>query len=402
VAALEDIRIIDITRAMAGPYCTMMLGDYGAEVIKIERPGEGDESRGWGPPFTGQPYGPYPGESAYFLSANRNKYSLTVNLKDPAGLEIIKKLAEVSDVLVENFRTGVLDRMGLGVSDLAEINPGLIYCSISGYGRTGPYRERPGYDAIIQAEGGLMSITGPIEGPPSRVGVPIIDITTGMFAATAILAALHERDDSGLGQHIDISLLDSQVAVLANVASNYLVSGQPPRRQGNAHPNIAPYESFQARDMGFVLGAANQQQWEKLCEAVGEESLKADPRFITNQDRVQNRQELLETLNGIFAGRDAADWLELFLEAGLPCGPINGLPEVFQHPQVKARGMVQGMIHPTAGEITLPGFPYQLSRTPPEVHRPPPRLGEHNEYILVEILGYSPDDVTHLQRKGTI
>jgi crotonobetainyl-CoA:carnitine CoA-transferase CaiB-like acyl-CoA transferase len=402
VAALEDIRIIDITRAMAGPYCTMMLGDFGAEVIKVERPGEGDESRGWGPPFTGDPYGPYPGESAYFLSANRNKYSLTVNLKDPAGVEIIKKLAVVSDVFVENFRTGVLEKMGLGVPDLAEINPGLIYCSISGYGRTGPYRERPGYDAIIQAEGGMMSITGPIEGPPSRVGVPIIDITTGMFAATAILAALHERDESGLGQHIDISLLDSLVAVLANVASNYLISGQPPRRQGNAHPNIAPYESFQARDKGFVLGAANQQQWEKLCQAVGEESLKADPRFLTNQERVHNRQELVETLNGIFAGRDAADWLALFLEAGLPCGPINGLSEVFQHPQVLARGMVQEMTHATAGEIALPGFPYQLSRTPPEVHQPPPRLGEHNEYILTEILGYSPDDVTHMQRKGTI
>jgi crotonobetainyl-CoA:carnitine CoA-transferase CaiB-like acyl-CoA transferase len=402
VAALHNIRIVDITRAMAGPYCTMMLGDFGAEVIKVERPGSGDESRGWGPPFVGDPYGPYPGESAYFLSANRNKRSLTVNLKDPEGQEIIQKLAQVSDVFIENFRTGVLDKMGLGYSDLTPINPGLIYCSISGYGRTGPYQDRPGYDAIIQAEGGLMGITGPVEGPPSRTGIPIIDITSGMFAASAILAALYERVQSGEGQHIDISLLDTQVALLANVASNYLISDEPPVRQGNAHPNIAPYESFQAKDRGFVVGAANQRQWEKLIDAIADESLKTDPRFLTNQERVKNRPELVETLNNIFSKKKAQDWLDLFQEAGLPCGPINSLPDVFSHPQIQPRELVTEIKHSSAGSIQLTGFPYKLSRTPAEIHTPPPLLGEHNQEILTKVLDYSIEDVKDFQARGIV
>jgi crotonobetainyl-CoA:carnitine CoA-transferase CaiB-like acyl-CoA transferase len=402
MAALQDIRIVDITRAMAGPYCTMMLGDLGAEVIKVERPGSGDESRGWGPPFLGEPYGPYPGESAYFISANRNKRSLTVNFKDLAGQEIIQKLSQVSDVFIENYRTGALDQMGLGVSDLTAKNPGLIYCSISGYGRSGPYQERPGYDAIIQAEGGLMGITGPVDGPPSRVGVPIIDITSGMFAAYAILAALFERSQSGLGQHIDISLMDTQVALLANVASNYLISQEPPRRQGNAHPNIAPYEAFQAADKGFVLGAANQGQWEKLVEAVGDGSLKTDSRFLTNQDRVKNRPALVETLNRSFASKDARQWLDQFQEAGLPCGPINSIPDVFDHPQIKPRDLVQETNHSSAGPIRLTGFPYKLSRTPAEIHSAPPLLGEHNQEILVDLLGYSEAEVAELQERAII
>ncbi len=402
MAALKNIRIVDITRAMAGPYCTMMLGDFGADVIKIELPGAGDESRGWGPPFVGDPYGPYPGESAYFLSANRNKRSLTVNLKDPAGLEIIRKLVRVSDIFIENFRTGVLDEMGLGYEALKEGNPGLIYCSISGYGRTGPDKDRPGYDAIVQAEGGMMSITGPKEGPPSRVGIPIIDITSGMFAASAILAAIYERMESGEGQQIDISLLDTQAALLANVASNYLVSGQAPERVGNAHPNIAPYEPFQARDKGFVLGAANQRQWEKLCDAISHPQLKEDPRFLTNQERVKNRSDLIATLNGIFKEKDAEDWLALIREAGLPCGPINSLPEVFEHPQSEDRGFIQRVEHNTAGLIPLTGFPYKLSRTPAEVHHPPPVLGEHNHQILIDLLGYSPEQVADFEAKKII
>ncbi len=402
MAALQDIRIVDITRAMAGPYCTMMLGDFGADVIKVERPGTGDESRGWGPPFVGEPYGDYPGQSAYFLSANRNKRSLTVNLKDPAGQEIIRQLVRVSDVLIENYRTGVLDKMGLGADHLLEQNPGLIYCSISGYGRTGPYRDRPGYDAIIQAEGGLMSITGPADGPPSRVGVPIIDITSGMFAASAILAALLEREKSGKGQHVDVSLLDTQVALLANVASNYLLSGDPPRRQGNAHPNIAPYEPFQARDKGFVLGAANQRQWLKLCQLIGHPELAEDPRFHDNQSRVRNRQELIQALNGIFAARDAAEWLALLEEAGLPCGPINSLPEVFLHTQTQAREMVREADSSGAGRIKLTGFPYKLSRTPAELHLAPPSLGEHNHEILRDLLGYSESEVADLQARSVI
>jgi crotonobetainyl-CoA:carnitine CoA-transferase CaiB-like acyl-CoA transferase len=402
VAALQKIRIVDITRAMAGPYCTMLLGDFGADIIKIERPGVGDESRGWGPPFVGDPYGSYPGESAYFLSANRNKRSLTVNIKDPAGQSIISKLVQVSDVFIENFRTGVLDQMGLGYEDLSKENPGLIYCSISGYGRTGPYAEHPGYDAIVQAEGGMMSITGPIEGPPSRVGIPIIDITSGMFAASAILAALYERIESGKGQLIDISLLDTQAALLSNVASNYLVSGEDPKRVGNAHPNIAPYEPFQARDKGFVLGAANQRQWEKLCDVIGHPALKEDPRFLENVDRVKNRDQLITALNGIFQEKDAADWLEIIQEGGLPCGPINTVPEVFAHPQGESRGYIQHVEHSTAGKIPVTGFPYKLSRTPAELHHPPPTLGEHNHEILINLLGYSSEEVSQLEEQGVI
>ncbi len=402
MAALQDIRIVDITRAMAGPYCTMMLGDFGADVIKVERPGSGDESRGWGPPFVGDPYGPYPGESAYYLSANRNKRSLTVNLKDPEGQQIIHELVKVSDVFIENYRTGVLDEMGLGFSDLALLNPGLIYCSISGYGRTGPDQDRPGYDAIIQAEGGLMSITGPVEGPPSRTGIPITDITSGMFAASAIMAALFERVQSGQGQQIDISLLDTQVALLANVASNYLLSNTAPERQGNAHPNIAPYEAFQAKDKGFVVGAANQRQWEKLAETVSDGSLKTDPRFLTNQDRVKNRTELVETLNTLFSQKNARDWLEIFQEAGLPCGPINTLPDVFVHPQIQPRELVINTNHKSAGSIPLTGFPYKLSRTPAEIQHAPPLLGEHNLDILTGVLGYTVDEVNDLQDRGII
>lgn len=402
MAALKDIRIVDITRAMAGPYCTMMLGDFGADVIKVERPGSGDESRGWGPPFVGDAYGPYPGESAYFLSANRNKRSLTVNLKDPAGLEIIQKLVQISDVFIENFRTGVLDKMGLGYDALKEGNPGLVYCSVSGYGRTGPYRERPGYDAIVQAEGGMMSITGPKEGPPSRVGIPIIDITSGMFAASAILAALLERSESGQGQHIDISLLDTQTALLANVASNFLIGGEPPKRVGNAHPNIAPYEPFQAKDKGFVLGAANQRQWEKLCDTLQQPDLKTDPRFLTNQDRVKNRADLIEVLNGVFKEKNADDWLNQIQAAGLPCGPINTVPEVFEHPQREERGLVQEVQHSSAGKVSLTGFPYKLSRTPVETHHPPPLLGEHNREILVDLLGYSQTEMDQMREKGII
>ncbi len=402
MAALKDIRIVDITRAMAGPYCTMMLGDFGADVIKVERPGSGDESRGWGPPFVGEAYGPYPGESAYFLSANRNKRSITVNFKDPSGIEIIRKLVKVSDVFIENFRTGVLDKMGLGYDALNQDNPGLIYCSVSGYGRTGPYKERPGYDAIVQAEGGLMSITGPKDGPPSRVGIPIIDITSGMFAASAILAALYERQESGQGQYIDISLLDTQAALLANVASNYLVSGEPPKRVGNAHPNIAPYEPFQAKDKGFVLGAANQRQWEKLCDTIQRPDLKTDPRFQTNQDRVKNRAELLQTLNGVFIEKNAQEWLDQIQGAGLPCGPINTVPEVFKHPQREARGLVQEVEHSSAGMVSLTGFPYKLSRTPAEIHQAPPRLGEHNQEILVDLLGYSLAEMNEMGEKGII
>ena len=401
---MRDIRVLDMTRAMAGPYCTMMLGDLGADVIKVERPGRGDDSRGWGPPFVGKPYGPYPGESAYFIAANRNKRSITVNLKSAEGQEIVRHLASVSDALVENFRTGVLDGMGLGYDDLHALNPRLVYCSISGYGRTGPYAERPGYDFIIQAEGGLMGITGPEEGPPSRVGIPIVDITAGMFASCAILAALHARDhvNNGEGQLVDISLLDTQVALLANVASNYLVGGTEPRRLGNAHPNIAPYEAFRARDRWFALAAANERQWATLCETIGRPDLRDDPRFATNGARVSNRPALVAALNEVFAACDVGEWLAALRAAGLPCGPINAVPDVFDHPQAQARGLALETDHPTAGPIQMTGFPYKLSQTPAEVRRPPPLLGQHTEEVLTELLGYSAAEVAVLQERGAI
>lgn len=399
---LEGIRVLDLTRALAGPYCTMMLGDLGADVIKVERPGYGDESRGWGPPFVGEPYASYPGESAYFISANRNKRSITLNLKEPQGQEIIRQLIAKSDVFVENFRTGVLDKMGLGYEDLTTLNPRLVYCSISGYGRTGPYADRPGYDFVIQAEGGFMGITGPEDGPPYRVGVPIIDITAGMFSATAILAALRARDLTGEGQHIDLSLLDTQVALLANVASNYLVGGKPPRRLGNAHPNITPYEAFRARDRWFALAAANERQWAILCQVLGQPDLKDDPRFSDNGARVQNREALRDLLDAAFQARDADEWLAELREAGLPCGPINAIPEVFAHPQAEARCLAVEAEHPTAGTVRLPGFPYKLSDTPAEVRLPPPTLGQHTEEVLAELLGYSTEDVAALQEAKTI
>ena len=376
--ALEGLRVLDLTRALAGPYCTMMLGDLGADVIKVERPGRGDESRGWGPPFVGEPYGPYPGESAYFISTNRNKRSMTVNLKSPEGQKIIRELALASDVLVENFRTGTLEAMGLGYDDLHAVNPRLVYCSISGYGRTGPYAERPGYDFIIQAEGGFMGITGPEEGPPSRLGIPIIDITAGMFSATAILAALHAREQTGEGQLVDVSLLETSVAMLTNVASNYLVGGMEPRRLGNAHPNIAPYEAFRARDRWFALAAAN------------------------NVDRVAHRPALLASLNGIFAQRGAGEWLEILSEAGLPCGPINDIDDVFEHPQAEARNLTLETEHPTAGPVRTTGFPYTLSQTPASVRRPPPRLGEHTTEVLTELLSYSEEEVAKLHERNVI
>jgi crotonobetainyl-CoA:carnitine CoA-transferase CaiB-like acyl-CoA transferase len=380
----------------------MMLGDLGADVIKVERPITGDESRGWGPPFFGKPYHDRPGESAYFASANRNKRSLTLDLKSDEGVDIIQRLAKESDVLVENFRTGTLDRMGLGYAHLKELNPMLIFCSISGYGRTGPQAERAGYDVIIQAEGGMMGITGPVPGPPYRVGVPIVDITTGMFASNAILAALRARELTGEGQMIDVSLLDTQVALLTNQASNYLISGKPSPRMGNAHPNLTPYEAFQARDGWFVVGVANAGQWAKLCKVLNRPDLKDDPRFQTNNARVANREELNDILSQTFGTGDVSAWIVQLSEAGLPCGPINTIPNVFNHPQAKARGFIMECEHSSGENIKLTGFPYKFSQTPAELHRPPPILGEHTEQILEEILGFSEDEISRLREKNTV
>jgi formyl-CoA transferase len=399
---LNDIRILDITRALAGPYCTMMLGDLGADVIKVERPGSGDETRGWGPPFVGKAYGPYPGESAYFIAANRNKRSITVNIQSKEGQEILRKLAGISDVLVENYRTGDLDKLGLGYPELHKLYPKLIYCSVSGYGRTGPYADRPGYDAVIQGEAGMMSITGPVDGPPSRAGIPIIDITSGMFAATAILAALRARDLTGEGQLVDISLFDTHVALLTNVASNYLVGGKPPRRLGNAHPNLVPYDAFSARDGWFIIGVANEKQWGQLCDALARPDLKTDTRFAANRDRVTNRDVLVAELNRIFSQRDVDDWLADLTKTGIPCGRINSIPEVFAHPQAQAREMILESDHASAGTVKLPGFPYKFSETPAEIQKPPPLLGEHTEEVLTSLLKYSAEEITSLREKGAL
>ena len=387
---------------MAGPFCTMMLGDLGADVIKVELPGSGDESRSWGPPFVGKPYGPYPGESAYFISINRNKLGITVNLKSTEGQDIIRRLAAISDVVVENYRTGVLDKLGLGYEDLHTLNPRLVYCSISGYGRNGPLAERPGYDAILQAEGGIMSISGPVEGPPSRVRVSIIDTSTGMFSATAILAALRARDITGEGQLVDMSLLDSNVALLANIASNYLIGGKAPRRYGNAHPNLIPYEAFRARDRWFVLGVANDRQWGSMCQVIGHPELKDDPRFIANSDRLANRDPLTKIISEAFITRNADEWLAELGRVGIPCGPINTIPDVFDNPQAKARNLELFVEHSTAGTVRVTGFPYKLSQTPAEVHLPPPILGEHTEKVLTELLGYSLENVSLLRERGVI
>lgn len=402
MSSLKDIRVLDISRALAGPYCCMMLGDFGADVIKVELPERGDESRNWGPPFVGDPYEVYPGESTYFMAVNRNKRSITVNLKCSEGQDIIKHIASESDVLVENYRTGTLDKMGLGYEELRDLNERLIYCSISGYGRTGPYAKKPGYDFIIQGEGGIMGVTGPEEGPPYRVGISIIDITTGIFASTAILAALHARELTGKGQLIDISLLDTSIALLANVASNYLVGGAEPSRMGNAHLSIAPYEVFRARDRWFTLGAANARQWERLCEVIGQPELKDDPRFMANKDRVTNRAALAKILNDAFSKRDANEWLIKLQEADIPSGLINTIQDVFNHPQADVRGFRVEAEHPTAGLVDLPGFPYKMSQTPTKLHRPPPLLGEHTEEVLIELLGYSAEQVAQLKKRKVI
>lgn len=394
-AALPDLLVVDLSRVLAGPYCTMILADLGAQVLKIEVPGRGDDTRQWGPPFAG-------GEAAYYLSVNRGKKSLTLNLKTETGREILRELARRADVLVENFRVGTMEEWGLGYKDLQAINPGLIYCAITGYGQDGPYRDRPGYDFIIQAQGGIMSITGPVEGPPMKVGVAIVDITAGLYAAVGILAALHERQRSGQGQFIDIALLDAQVAWLANVGSNYLVSGEKPRRYGNAHANIVPYEPFPTRDGWIAIAVGNDRQWQQLCALAGWEDLAADPRFTTNPLRVENREVLVPILQERFCQETSQVWEEKLLAAGIPCAPIQTIDQVFADPQVLARGMLVELPHPTAGTVRLAGSPLKLSRTPVQLTEPPPLLGQHTAEVLATYLGYGPEQIARLRDEGVI
>ncbi len=373
---LNGIRVLDLSRVLAGPYCTMVLGDLGADVIKVESL-EGDETRGWGPPFA-------EGESAYYLCVNRNKRSIVVDFKTEEGRAILHGLIKRSDVLVENFRPGTLARYSLDFETASAINPNLIYCSITGFGQTGPLRDRPGYDFMIQAMGGLMSVTGASNGEPMKVGVAVADLFAGQNAIIAILAALHARTQTGKGQHLDISLFDSQLGMLANVASNYLISGNLPKRHGNAHANIVPYQSFQASDAWFVVAVGNDRQFEKLCQVIEKGELVNDVRFALNSERVKHRDELIEILKPTFLMRTSDEWLQAFESAGIPCGPINTLDKVFAEPQVEAREMLIHMRHSEIGDLRLVGSPLKFSATPVDYKRPPPRLGEHTDEVFKE------------------
>ncbi len=380
---LQGIRVLDLSRVLAGPYCTMVLGDLGADVIKVEPP-EGDETRGWGPPFAG-------GESAYYLCVNRNKRGMVVDLKTDEGKKILRELALQSDVFVENFRPDILKKFGLDYETLHELNPKLIYCSITGFGQTGSMKDKPGYDFMIQALGGLMSITGEPDGEPMKTGVAVVDLFAGQNAIIAILAALQARTLTGRGQHLDISLFDSQLGWLANVASNYLISGKLPKRHGNAHPNIVPYQSFQASDGWFAIAVGNDKQFEALCTVIGRSEWGSNSRFAKNSGRVENRDELIPLLKSIFLTRSVSEWLALLDQAQIPCGPINNFEQVFSMPTLNEREMLVRMNHPTIGELPLVGSPLKMSDTPVEYRLPPPLMGEHTEEVLRE-LRYGDDE----------
>ena len=403
---LADIRVLDMSRILAGPWVGQLLADLGAEVIKIERPGSGDDTRGWGPPFLKDRDGRETAEAAYFLSTNRGKKSITLDISKPEGQAIARELADVSDVLLENYKVGDLTRYGLGYEALSARNRGLIYCSITGFGQTGPYRDRAGYDFMIQAMGGLMSITGEADdklgGGPQKVGVAIADLMTGMYSSVAILAALHERKASGMGQHIDMALLDTQVAWLANQNANYLIGGEPPRRMGNAHPNVVPYQTFPTRDGDLILAVGNDSQFKKLCVAAGIPQVGNDPRFTDNAARIANRQALIALLAPAMKEKTTAEWIATFEPIGVPCGPINRLDDVYADPQVRHRGLKIEVPHPLAGSVPLVANPIKFSRTPIAYDAPPPLLGEHTDEVLRALLGKSDAQISELRAKRIV
>lgn len=403
---LKHIRVLDLSRVLAGPWATQTLADLGAEVVKIERPGVGDDTRAWGPPFLTDPEGNPAADAAYFLSANRGKKSVTIDFTRPEGQELVRGLAAISDIVLENFKVDGLAQYGLDYESLKAVNPGIIYCSITGFGQTGPYRQRAGYDFLIQGMGGLMSVTGEPDhlagGGPVKVGVAIIDIFTGMYAATAVLAALNSRQRSGVGQHIDLALFDVQVATLANQATNFLISGQAPKRLGNAHPNIVPYQAFATSDSYLILAVGNDDQYLKFCSVAGSEQLAKDDLYRTNADRVRNRDTLIPLLREIFKTRTKSWWISELEKVGVPCGPINSLDEVFADPQVESRSMVVKVDHPVAGSIPLVGTPMKFSVTPAGASQPPPLLGEHTSEVLEQLLGMSSDTVASLRAAAII
>jgi crotonobetainyl-CoA:carnitine CoA-transferase CaiB-like acyl-CoA transferase len=402
--ALSHIRVLDMSRVLAGPWCGQILADLGAEVIKIERPRVGDDTRSWGPPYLRDTEGKDTRESAYFLAANRGKKSVTLDISKPAGQQVARRLAARADVLIENYKVGDLERYNLGYEQLRTLNPGLIYCSITGFGQTGPMRQVAGYDFIIQAMGGLMSITGEKDelpgGGPQKVGVAVADITTGMYSTVAILAALVHRSLTGVGQYIDMALLDSQVAMLANMNMNYLISGRAPRRMGNAHANIVPYQVFDASDGQFVVAVGNDTQFAKLCEAAGQ-SFHQDPRFARNEDRVRNRDVLIPLLAEVMKRKTVAEWIALLEPLGIPVGGINNLEQVFKHPQVVSRGMKIDLPHPLAGSVPMVANPIKMSGTPLQYRAAPPLLGQHTREVLKDA-GLSDAEIDELQASGII
>jgi len=397
IGPLSGLRVLDLTRVLAGPTCTQMLGDLGAEVIKIERPEAGDDTRGFAPPFV-----PNTKESAYFVGVNRNKKSVTLDIAKPEGQAIIHKLLEHCDILVENFKVGALAKYGLGYEQLAKTHPRLIYCSITGFGQTGPYAPRPGYDALIQAMGGVMSLTGEPNGSPQKVGVPVADLFAGLYGCIGILAAVNHRNSTGQGQQIDIGMLDTHVAWLANQGMNYLATGENPVRLGNQHPNIAPYQEFPTKDGYLILAVGNDPTFERFCKAFGQEALLADPRFATNPIRVQNRQLVTDTLTPVMKSKTTAEWIDALEALKIGCGPINTLEQVFADPHVQAREMVVEMAHGSGETVKVIANPVKLSATPPSYRSAPPVLGEHTEDVLASVLKMSASDIAALREKGIL
>ena len=409
--SLEGIRVLDLSRVLAGPWCTQTLADLGADVIKIERPGAGDDTRNWGPPFLPTADGRESHESAYYLGANRNKRSVTCDIAQPEGQALVRQLAEHCDVFIENFKVGDMARYGLDYASLSAINPRLVYCSLTGFGQTGPYAPRAGYDYIIQGMGGLMSVTGErddLNGGPQKVGVAVADLFTGMYATVGILAALRHAERTGEGQHLDMALLDTQVAMLANLGANYLVSDKAPGRMGNAHQNIVPYQVFEVApraDGGkdfIILAVGNDGQYAKFCEVAGRPDLASEPRFVKNADRVRHRAELVPVLETVMKTRAKADWLSALEAAKVPCGAINSLDEVFADPQVQARGMVTHWQHPLRADLPLVSSPIKLEKTPVRTDRPPPMLGQHTDEVLGELLGVDAARLATLRDRQVI
>jgi crotonobetainyl-CoA:carnitine CoA-transferase CaiB-like acyl-CoA transferase len=401
---LAGLRVFDLTRILAGPTCTQLLGDLGADIIKIERPGEGDDTRKWGPPYIKDIHGEDSRESAYYLSSNRNKRSLSIDISKPEGQALAKRLIAQSDILVQNYKVGGLAKYGLSFEDLKDEFPGLIYCSITGFGQTGPYAARAGYDYLAQGMGGIMSLTGEPDGAPVKVGVGIADVMCGMYASSAILAALHHRTRTGEGQHIDLALLDTQVAWLVNEGLNYLTSGKVPKRLGNEHPNIVPYKVLPASDGFFILAVGNDRQFQSFCGFAGAPELASDPRFVTNPDRATNREALYDLLPEITKGKTQQEWIDGLAGLHVPCGPVNSLDQVFEDPQIRARGMKLTMPYPGSerGEVDLIANPIRFSGTPVSYRRPPPAAGQHSQEILNELLELTEEEIAALRDGGII